>query len=108
MNLFLSYCRQQYKKQRNVIVVIYFFVCFIFYLICGPKVINYLCGAENFDRIDLQDVASNQTFFSLRNMDNRYVKKHFTMISPGIADQVKNHRTIGIYYLYLLSSMGYK
>ncbi len=53
MNLFLSYCRQQYKKQRNVIVVIYFFVCFIFYLICGPKVINYLCGAENFDRIDL-------------------------------------------------------
>lgn len=107
MKLFLSYCRQQYKKQRNVIVVIYFFVCFIFYLICGPKVINYLRGAENFNRIDLQDVASDRSFFSLRNMDNRYVKEHLTKISPGIADQVKNRRTIGIYYLYPVDESRY-
>lgn len=103
MGIFLEYCKKQQQKQRNIIFGIFVLLSIILYLLWGPKVINYMRGAEAFKTIDFHTYDDNQAFFSLTNLENRYANESMSWISPGFADQVKNLETVGIYYLYMLS-----
>lgn len=107
MDAFLAFCKKQQKKQRNIVLGIFLLFIVILYLLWGPKVINYMRGAEEFQKIDFYNYDDNQAFFRLSSLENRYAEESLSWISPGIADRVKNLETVGIYYLYMMNNDKY-
>lgn len=107
MNNYLSYCKRYYHKQRNIFLGIFFLILMIFYLLWGPKVINYILGAQDINNTGIELYENDHAFFSLADIENKYVKKTFDKISQGVADQVKGGETVGIFYLYSMDNGMY-
>lgn len=107
MEVFLSYCKKQLKKQRVLLFFIILLLLLILYLLWGPKVINYMKGPENIDNTYFQETTENHTFFSINNLENRYARIELHKINAGFADTVKGSETTGVYYLYPINKTQY-